>query len=312
MDIIKCFISECILKPQGFCDCLGYPVLFCETHCYNHLQNIKERPHELQDLWHLPYESTRKVIIDEANQLKRSIKDSRKYLISEFNKILHLLVGYKNLSFSILNNLEKKANEFIKAASYIKEVPTYPKVKDYQLLLRLKLIEAKYRARTWRISSDWIKTKKILLSIKKSFELFRINPFKEICHLYTYSDSIFYFYGYSKELKEFNFISKQRKVYNLDLRENIWNNISVCPLPNDRIFCYGNRANNSITGLTFIIEKDKTISMLPEGKASCDSGSILYNNHIYSFGGVLGVSVKFCLNKNTWKSCCQLPKGNYK
>ncbi|CAG9325069.1 unnamed protein product [Blepharisma stoltei] len=311
MEDIRCFDSSCSLKPQGFCECLNETTLFCERHCFSHLQSLQDTNHKLQDLWHSPYEETRQTVINEAHKLKKDIKTSKKYLIEEYNKIFHCLNEYKNNSFSILNSVEKKANELIKAASYIKEVPTYPKVNDYQLILRLKPAEAKYRARTWRIRNHWIRTIAIIDVIKNSFKLTNISPFQEICGFYNYTENIFYFGDHTKELKEYNLANRKLIKTVLNIKETLWNNISVCYLPDGSIFCYGNWLNNVVNGTTFIVDKGKKVVELPAGKSNCDLSSVLYNDHVYCLGGVSGVSEKFCLKKKTWKSLCPLPGGNY-
>ncbi|CAG9325067.1 unnamed protein product [Blepharisma stoltei] len=312
MENIKCFFSDCALKPQGFCDCMSSPTLFCERHCFDHLQRLEESPHNFKNLWHSPSEVTRQIIIHKANELKHSIKNSKKYLVDEYKKVFQCLMDYQSKSLAILNDLEKKADNYIKAASYLKEVPTYPEATTYQLLLRLKPEEVTYRLRAWEISNDWLKTQHMIDSIRVSFEWFKINPFVEICGCQTNSESIFFICGdHVKELNEYRLAENRLVKHQLDIHESIWNNTSICALPNHDLLFYGNWVNNAHTGFSFLIDKGKNIMKLPTGKANCDLSSVWYNNHIYSFGGVYGASEKFCLKKNSWKSCCKLPEGNY-
>ncbi|CAG9321871.1 unnamed protein product [Blepharisma stoltei] len=106
----------------------------------------------------------------------------------------------------------------------------------------------------------------------------------------------------------------------LNLPEFIDENICICPLPDNKVFCYGNLSWNntesripSVTGLTFIINPDLSIEILEEGIKCYGSGGVFYDGNVYVYGGYNDIGViekiasKYNFQDKNWKIISSLP-----
>lgn len=80
---------------------------------------------------------------------------------------------------------------------------------------------------------------------------------------------------------------------NVNLPENIDSRICMCQIPDQNIFCFGNLLNTGkYTGISFIIDPNYRIKLLPRGFPCVGSGSIYYKGFVYVFGGFNGSNLR--------------------
>ncbi|CAG9321870.1 unnamed protein product [Blepharisma stoltei] len=116
-------------------------------------------------------------------------------------------------------------------------------------------------------------------------------------------------------LKDF---SQEKSILNLP--EFIDENIFICPLPDNKMFCYGNLSWGYkeylapvVTGLTFIINPDLSTEILEEGIKCYGSGGVFYDGNVYIFGGynekrrIDKIALKYNLQDKNWKIISSLP-----
>mmetsp|Transcript_9508 Transcript_9508/g.9471 ORF Transcript_9508/g.9471 Transcript_9508/m.9471 type:complete len:131 (-) Transcript_9508:476-868(-) len=63
----------------------------------------------------------------------------------------------------------------------------------------------------------------------------------------------------------------------------IWS--SMCLIPGNSHFCYGNYYNKECKGTAFIISENKKIRKIPSGFPCNGAGTIYFQGSVYSFGG---------------------------
>ncbi|CAG9329023.1 unnamed protein product [Blepharisma stoltei] len=123
------------------------------------------------------------------------------------------------------------------------------------------------------------------------------------------SNSISIFKHWTKELIIGKLESDSNKSIQLSLFESMDLRTSMCPLSDNYIFCYG---NHPCTGITFLIDPFMRIIHLAPGYPCHGSGSIFYNNKVYTFGGFDGKNLVraayFDLSQNFWHQLSPMPK----
>jgi len=97
---------------------------------------------------------------------------------------------------------------------------------------------------------------------------------------------------------------------NFDVK--ISNSMSLCQLPDNFIFCFGNVQNNTYSGLTFMMDDILNLELLSSGTPCIESGLTYYNNFIYAFGGYnrfgeIDLAEKFSIIDLNWTKTEPLP-----
>ena len=99
---------------------------------------------------------------------------------------------------------------------------------------------------------------------------------------------------------------EKTEIINDHFPEQLNSRVCTVQLPNNNLFCYGNRDKN-YSGITFIIERNDNnqpkIQLLPAGHPCYASGGVYFNNSVYIFGGFngssrLSLAQKYDLNAN--------------
>lgn len=88
---------------------------------------------------------------------------------------------------------------------------------------------------------------------------------------------------------------KTSRVIELELDEILDENLSICQIPDFKVFCYGNsyeskgmlgRLKRNFSGLTFIADQNNyNLEILDSWVPCTSSSSIYYNDKVYVFGG---------------------------
>ncbi|CAG9331014.1 unnamed protein product [Blepharisma stoltei] len=110
-------------------------------------------------------------------------------------------------------------------------------------------------------------------------------------------------------------------ILELDIEETLGDHISMCQLPDMKIFFYGNywekkgfiKSSKVYSGITFILDlSSNQLEMLEKGFDCYESNCIYYNNKVYAFGGFNGQSLtiarKYNLEQNRWLDLCEMPE----
>ncbi|CAG9332985.1 unnamed protein product [Blepharisma stoltei] len=124
------------------------------------------------------------------------------------------------------------------------------------------------------------------------------------------TDKIIIFSGYSKVMTTID-LNHLNSVKNALLFPDYLNcQISMCKIPNEKVFCFENVPNYHYS---FTINPENKIEILGQGLSCYCSGSIYYNNCVYCFGGVtsdweiLRRCAKFDLNTKKWEYFTSMP-----
>ncbi|CAG9321851.1 unnamed protein product [Blepharisma stoltei] len=100
------------------------------------------------------------------------------------------------------------------------------------------------------------------------------------------TSKISWFYDDSSDLVEINLETFDKTIHRFLLPENnIDERISICQLPDNKLFCYGNTIGwADLSGITFIINENYEVQVLPTGTPSLGCFGTYYKDCVYIFG----------------------------
>ncbi|CAG9322092.1 unnamed protein product [Blepharisma stoltei] len=133
------------------------------------------------------------------------------------------------------------------------------------------------------------------------------------------SDKLLFFNN--KNLGIYYLSDNEIKVSKIDLGENINKFTSMCAIPDEKVFCYGNCFNGIFSGIAFEISFNygaiDKIRNLKSGYPCLGAGIAYNNNYIYAFGGSdsdgeIAYARKYSLNDNCWTDIAMLPQTSYR
>lgn len=273
-----------------FCDL--HSIEYCKTNKELRIFNVVIRPHP----------ETQSKIIQKLNQIKIDLRHSKKTVMTESFKILNLVIKSIQSSHIHLNNLLKKCDDLLKTATQ-EEIYSLYNEDSLESVLKLAPNEVEYKLKLWNGEKILINYDEIRELISKFKDVSNLDPFKYIKNRNISSKEIMFFREDTKQLVVHNLISQKSTVKDqTTLPMNMHCALSVCILPNQSIFCYG----NYFSGITFIIDQEKNIKLLPDGKANGWLHIHYFENHVYAIGGNYNLAEKFNLIGNTWKSCAPI------
>ncbi|CAG9322093.1 unnamed protein product [Blepharisma stoltei] len=142
-----------------------------------------------------------------------------------------------------------------------------------------------------------------------------------LCHSIFHWNTLLFFEDNTKTLliKHFDIFlgGSERKVLEkkeLVLQEPIGQHISMCQLPDEEVFCFGNCYDNNYTGLTFTVHsKNFTVHTLPKGTPIYKTSTCYYDGCVYAFGGerhgskYINFAEKYNISEVKWHRIKDLP-----
>ncbi|CAG9332524.1 unnamed protein product [Blepharisma stoltei] len=119
-----------------------------------------------------------------------------------------------------------------------------------------------------------------------------------------------------------NLSNSERFQIDLEIEETLSSQISVCMLPDLKLFFYGNcwekktfifKSQKVYSGITFIFDLCASkANILEKGFDCCEAGCIYYSNKVYVFGGFNGESLslarRYNLDLNKWSDLIEMPE----
>ncbi|CAG9317272.1 unnamed protein product [Blepharisma stoltei] len=128
------------------------------------------------------------------------------------------------------------------------------------------------------------------------------------------SEKLFYFKDQTKILASIDLSTMETSEKSLSIPEEMCTTTSMCLLPYNSIFCYGNwqlsqHKQKPFSGIAFIIDCKQNVLRCQDGYPCINAGSIYHNGEIYIFGGNDGKDLdivrSFNLKEKKW-----MPRGS--
>ncbi|CAG9335736.1 unnamed protein product [Blepharisma stoltei] len=127
---------------------------------------------------------------------------------------------------------------------------------------------------------------------------------------------LYYFKKNSKIINKIDLTTQEKKEIPLNLPEAINSTISICHIPGNKLFCFGNAGRKSrYPKITFSLDSSLAIKYHANiYKSISASGSIYHENHVYSFGGSkygersVENSYKYSIKDDVWFKLPPMPQ----
>lgn len=320
METLKCFFKKCRNIPKATCNSESLPIYMCKNHILTHTGSSPLRHHEMINLY-IPIDpNTQDTFIRKCNQLKLQIKTLKIGLIRDSRDFIVNFQSIFNASHQKLKMIEEQLNGMIKIAIN-KEFLNTEADKEIKEILKLAKSEAESRMKYWYVPKVEIDYNKIESYIFRLHEKYDILPFlsdppviseletKEITKVDAeiektiimnkiYVKKTPMFLNFMKhDSKEFISVDLETSEYEsttLDLKTDITTYAGSVALPDKSTFFYSN--GNDTSGIAFIVDKDKNVIEMPDGKPNVACCLIYYENSVYAIGGWHKISEKFNLD----------------
>lgn len=287
----QCFADNCASNPVSYCTCSGVPIVFCLTHSLEH--NEIDRLHRIIDIQTCP-PSDSLIKIMKINQLKISLKITKRSVISQTFDLIKLVNTLNKAFQDHINKLIINCDQIILRMASQDGIT---RVFSHDLFMS-KLVANQIQTclKEWK---DGITKKiwKLKDLIEETLDFSELNLFDPV------DNEIIFFRHNTKEMISLNLNSFETQIKEQNILPGDINwFISICEIPNKSKFCFGN-----ITGLTFLIDQDKNIRLLPDGKPNWGLVSKYHKNFVYAIGGENKLAEKYNLRENIWESCALIP-----
>lgn len=262
----------------------------------------------LDDHFLNPNPQTLSILIDKLRNMKEMTKDCSAEIIRETSDIIKYVQDASNCGLAKLKRNEDKLDKMINSLTSIPDFKISPKLHCFLQMDPTEISEAHdFEFPILSISSSKLK------SMTKG--LFHVNSlFKK--HVYTpKSLQIPVFRNFSKDLALLNLESKTVLTFSLEIPQSMSKSTCMCIVPGSGLFCFGNYADYSYTGLTFTINSYTSVKRLSEGTPCHCSGAAYMNGCVYVFGGynqkgLLNLAERYTFATNSWSKLARLPEAS--
>ncbi|CAG9335217.1 unnamed protein product [Blepharisma stoltei] len=299
---MNCWKQGCSQKCEFLCLHGGSQAYLCQSHIKDHLNSDISICHDIDGLYAQPNIDTKFSLIKYLQSLLSNSENLKNQLVRELRDKIQAISTLYSQQLKKINEIEWEYQLLIKKLIQVKEIPRIsPNKLEGLLVLPSKTALERFH------NFEYV-TKGIRLGL---------SPYHKA--------EIFVFKQYSRNLLRLSLDSLQTVVRNLpELETTIENHISLCKLPNNKIFCYGNiwpeisSSLSSPRGTSFVINEDFSIIPIKDGKPRSGATSVYYENSVYVFGGwstklhiidrITDSADKFDIEKGVWEALNRMPE----
>ncbi|CAG9328483.1 unnamed protein product [Blepharisma stoltei] len=288
---MKCWKDQCGNKLEFACPCIDPPVYSCDTHIAAHIKTAPWSRHIPDSLAISPNPETKRALIDCLHKSLSDLYELRRKTVLDFSMQI------------------KQINEKMKIVLELFD----DSIKNrHKLISEIKIVEVISNSRKTQIN-------KILASEPEEATMLLEDFFDIFDRFNFFIDDIGKIAPFINESNKFIiFRNNSTKIVQMDLNNNYSStefNISLdspqshyttmCIIPGNSFFCYGNYPNTANTA--FIIDSNNNA---PDSLSL--SGSIYYNSSVYVFGGHTRYSnvinaYRYYLLESKWENLNPLP-----
>lgn len=314
MEDKRCYMTDCENELCGRCDCIISSTYFCQLHMSSHFES-ESNIHRLVTVQQEKSTLLKSKVIKRLNELKSEAQRFSKQLENESLRLMNC----------VKNNLEITQKNILALTSQINKMiikiinNNNDHVADTDLIdatdinytnFRLKYIDVKFPSISFQVIS-----KNLCEEFKN-----KINPYVHRLEEYDkpfYNTQLSFFRHCTNQLVNLEIKDMNASLKSIEISESVRTSISICLLPDQTMFCYGNsilsRCLNEVhTGLAFSVDQNNHLKLHKTGKENFYLNSVYHNGQIFAFGGVNKLAERFDLYLDRWESCKDLPDGNYK
>ncbi|CAG9315486.1 unnamed protein product [Blepharisma stoltei] len=302
----RCFKENCYNKLAGKCECEGN-ILFCIEHAPEHFQKSNSKRHQWLSSYIKPADEIKQPIIEKLTELKKDIKGYRNEVIAEASEVIKNLKIAFGKYLDQINHIEKRCTKIIEGLMSGEQFLDVSAEDDMESVLKLNAQRAQLRMAEWGAKQCYLDYREINEVISRTYEN-PFNPFRKAIEDTIESNELSFFRHNSQNFTTINLDSFQvTSTITLPVQENIHGYTQSCILPDKSYFYFGNATINS--GLTFTVDKNKTVRLLQKAKQGCYIDAAFYKNFMYLIGGSTNMAERYDFAKNSWESIAPVPQG---
>ncbi|CAG9314297.1 unnamed protein product [Blepharisma stoltei] len=296
---MKCWKLECPSEPIFFCPCSEIGTNSCEVHLIEHLRFKAQKVHQPEAIYYKSCPETKQALYSFLKARNEDLDKLKLIIINEITKRIKELNSHLIIALEEIKRVENKNLEYMRRIISTENTSKTNKIENFL---------------TWEPNTALRSIKSCLLRIDKTkipnYINFDFDNFKD-----PY-DEIAIFRDNTKNLLRINLNDFGYEETELAIDKNMSMHLSICKLPDSRLFCFG--GCNPYSSSAFMIYPDNSIKYLASRSVPCGfSSAIYYNGEVYAFGGqnangYVMTPEKYNISQDQWSSLPKLSTGaNY-
>mmetsp|Transcript_15530 Transcript_15530/g.15496 ORF Transcript_15530/g.15496 Transcript_15530/m.15496 type:complete len:261 (+) Transcript_15530:178-960(+) len=243
-------------------------------HIVAHMKTVSKSRHLPDPLTTSPNPETKRALIDCLHKSLSDLYELRRKIVSDFSIQIKQLNEKMQITLESFDESIKKQRKIISEIKLTEAISNFNKTKIDEMLA--------------------LEPEKAISLLKNSFDIFDGSNFfiddtgkLTAKPLIKESNRFILFRNNSTKIVQTDLNNYSSTEFNISLDSPKSQNIAMCLIPGNSIFCYENHPTHTST--PFIIESNNNVKQVVNAEHSLyASGSIYYNSCVYIFGGYNG------------------------
>lgn len=286
MNRCVCSVIDCAHKARISCFCELPDINLCHSHAESHIKSS----HNFKRFLTKQNLQTKDGLIERLIEKTQELVTLKTRILTKSHQKIKEIIDQTEKAIKLVAEDQKKCKLFLKK---VLETEKIPEINEniYEGLIKIPIDEALSKLKG-----------KLNLKCQKLLD-------KNSGNAQEASTFISIFKSESNSMKQINLVTEQIKQIEIPLNEFVHHGTCMCVLPNNSLFCHGNKVEtykskiDRYTGITFTIDSDNKATLLEPGSSSCYSGGVYYGGSVYVFGGYNKMILRKAENYDLKKRC---------